>query len=98
MIAHTSSQFVEEDHQPWYIDSGANQHITADLENLNLSSEPYQGNIDVAVCNGSSLQIQNTGSTALIAQNSSFKLNTVLHCPDVLVNLLSIQKFCEERT
>ena len=98
MIAYTSSQFVEEDHQPWYVDSGANQHITANLENLNLSSEPYQGNTDVAVGNGSGLQIQNIGSTALIAQNSFFKLNIVFHCPDVLVNLLSIQKFCEERT
>uniref|UniRef100_A0A2N9EVL6 Integrase catalytic domain-containing protein n=1 Tax=Fagus sylvatica TaxID=28930 RepID=A0A2N9EVL6_FAGSY len=96
MVAHTNSQLVEEDHQPWYADSGANQHITADLENLNLSSEPYQGNTDVAVGNGSGLQIQNTGSTTLTAQNSSFKLNTVLHCPDVPVNLLSIQKFCEE--
>ena len=65
MIAYTSSQFVEEDHQPWYVDSGANQHITAGLENLNLSSEPYQGNTDVAVGNGSGLQIQNTGFTAL---------------------------------
>ena len=100
MVAHTNSQLVEEDHQPWYADSGANQHITADLENLNLSSEPYQGNTDVAVGNGSGLQIQNTGSTTLTAQNSSFKLNTVLHCPDhcpdVPVNLLSIQNFCEE--
>uniref|UniRef100_A0A2N9IYC4 Retrotransposon Copia-like N-terminal domain-containing protein n=1 Tax=Fagus sylvatica TaxID=28930 RepID=A0A2N9IYC4_FAGSY len=55
MVAHTNSQLVEEDHQPWYADSGANQHIIADLENLNLSSEPYQGNTDVAVGNGSSL-------------------------------------------
>jgi hypothetical protein len=55
MVAHTNSQLVEEDHQPWYADSGANQHIIADLENLNLSSEPYQGNTDVDVRNGSSL-------------------------------------------
>ena len=55
MVTHTNSQLVEEDHQPWYADSGANQHIIADLENLNLSSEPYQGNTDVAVGNGSSL-------------------------------------------
>jgi hypothetical protein len=93
MVAHTNSQFGEEE-QPWYADSGANHHITADLENLNLSQEPYQGTADVAVGNGSGLQIANTGSSSLIAHNSSFKLNHVLHCPDVPINLLSIHKFC----
>ena len=94
MVAHTNSQFEEE--QPWYADSGANQHITADLENLNLSNEPYQGTADVAVGNGFGLQIANTGSSSLTAQNSTFKLKNVLHCPNVPINLLSIQKFCEE--
>ena len=46
----------------------------------------------MVVGNGSSLPIANTGSTTLTAQNSTFQLKTVLHCPDVLVNLLSIQK------
>uniref|UniRef100_A0A2N9J9Y4 Integrase catalytic domain-containing protein n=1 Tax=Fagus sylvatica TaxID=28930 RepID=A0A2N9J9Y4_FAGSY len=95
MVAHTNSQFPE-DEQPWYADSGANQHITADLENLNISQEPYQGNADVAVGNGSTLQIANTGSTSLTAHNSTFKLNHVLHCPNVPINLLSIQKFCAD--
>ena len=95
MVAHTNSQFPE-DEQPWYADSGANQHITADLENLNISQEPYQGNADVAVGNGSTLQIANIGSTSLTAHNSTFKLNHVLHCPNVPINLLSIQKFCAD--
>ena len=82
--------------QLWYVDSGANQHITVDLENLNLSQEPYQGSANVAKGNGSSLPIANIGSTTLTAQNSTFQLKTVLHCLDVLVNLLSIQKFCAE--
>ena len=44
----------------------------------------------MVVGNGSSLPIANTGSTTLTAQNSTFQLKTVLHCPDVPVNLLSI--------
>jgi hypothetical protein len=94
MVAHTNSQFVEEDHQQWYADSGANQHITTDLENLNLNHNSYQGNTNVAVGNGSTLQISNTGSTTLATQNSIFKLKTVIHCPNVPHNLLSIQKSC----
>ena len=50
----------------------------------------------MAVGNGSGLPIANTGSTTLTAQNSTFQLKNVLHCPDVPVNLLSIQKFCAE--
>ena len=96
MVAQSSSLFVEEEEQPWYVDSGANQHITADLENLNLSQEPYQGSANVAKENGSSLPIANTGSTTLTAQNSTFQLKTVLHCLDVLVNLLSIQNFVQK--
>ena len=90
MVAQSNSLFVGEEEQPWYADSGANQHINADLENLNLSREPYQGSADVTVGNGSDLPIANTGSTTLTAQNSTFQLKTVLHCSDVPVNLLSI--------
>jgi transposase InsO family protein len=95
MVAHTNSQFSDEE-QPWYVDSGANQHITVDLENLNISQEPYQVHTDVDVGNGSTLQIANTGSASLSAHNFTFKLNHVLHCPNVPINLLSIQKFCED--
>ena len=93
MVAQTNAQFSNEE-QPWYADSGANQHITADLENLNIIQEPYQGETNVAVGNGSTLQIANMGSTSLTANNSTFKLKHVLHCPNVPINLLSIQKFC----
>lgn len=34
MIAHTHVE--QESKQPWYLDSGANNHITFDLENLTL--------------------------------------------------------------
>jgi transposase InsO family protein len=95
MVAQTNAQFSNEE-QPWYADSGANQHITADLENLNITQEPYQGETNVAVGNGSTLQIANTGSTSLTANNSTFKLKHVLHCPNVPINLLSIQKFCAD--
>jgi hypothetical protein len=50
-----------EDEQPWYLDSGANHHVTFDLEKLSLQ-QPYQGNDKVTVGNGSGLQIANTGS------------------------------------
>jgi hypothetical protein len=90
MVA-TSNQAAE--NGPWYADSAANQHITANLENLSLQ-QPYSGSDDVAVGNGTGLSIQNTGSMSFHTPKSSFHLSKVLHCPQAYANLLSINQFC----
>jgi transposase InsO family protein len=77
----------------WYADSGANAHITADLDKLSLQ-QPFNGQDTVAVGNGSGLQIQNTGSTFLQTPHSKLLLTRVLHCPQAAANLLSINRFC----
>jgi histidinol-phosphate/aromatic aminotransferase/cobyric acid decarboxylase-like protein len=89
MVAQNNT-LVEND---WYADSGANAHITADLEKLSIQ-QPFHGQDTVAVGNGSSLQIQNTGSTFLRTPHSNFLLTRVFHCPNVAANLLSINRFC----
>jgi hypothetical protein len=85
----------EED--PWYADSGANNHVTAALDNLTLQ-EPFKGDDEVAVGNGTGLAISNIGSSVLYNSKSPFqqpfKLNHILHCPAAAANLLSIHKFC----
>jgi hypothetical protein len=84
--------------QQWLSDSGANAHITNELENLFIQ-EPFQGHDYVAVGNGSGLVIAYTGSFTLLfstSLNSSFKLRDILHCPATSTNLLSIQKFCKD--
>ncbi|KAA8547190.1 hypothetical protein F0562_003601 [Nyssa sinensis] len=43
-----TSQDIAPDHQTWLADSGANNHITVDLSNLQIS-EPYHGENEVAV-------------------------------------------------
>ncbi|KAJ0084997.1 hypothetical protein Patl1_30348 [Pistacia atlantica] len=49
MVAHTNATHVVDD--PWFADRGANQHITANLEQLTLA-QPYTGQEHVAVGNG----------------------------------------------
>jgi hypothetical protein len=71
----------------------ANAHITADLDKLSLQ-QPFNGQDTVAVGNGSGLQIQNTGSTFFQTPHSKLLFTRVLHCPHVVVNLLSINRFC----
>jgi hypothetical protein len=88
--AHINSEL---ENQQWLADSGANDHITNDLENLSLQ-QPFKGNDSVAVDNGAGLEIENTGSTILNSKNYHFHLKNVLHCPHAATKLLSIQKFC----
>jgi transposase InsO family protein len=82
--------------QQWLADSGANTHITNELENLTLQ-QPFQSDETVAVGNGAGLAIENSGSSILLSSNSKFHLKDVLYCPpQATVNLLSIQKFCHD--
>ena len=88
------SNDLYDDEQEWLVDSGANSHITNNLENLTIQ-QPFEGNDMVAVGNGSGLKIDNVGSTLLHSSNSSsdFHLKNVLHCPNASANILSIQLF-----
>lgn len=49
---------------PWLLDSGATHHLTSDLNNLALH-QPYQGGDEVAIADGSGLQITHIGSASI---------------------------------
>ncbi|KAA8534283.1 hypothetical protein F0562_031800 [Nyssa sinensis] len=49
MVAQTNAITIAED--PWFADSGANQHVTTNHEQLTLA-QPYTGHDHVAVGNG----------------------------------------------
>jgi len=89
MVANSNSAPAND---PWYADSAANQHISANLENLSLQ-QPYLGFEDTAVGNGTGLRILHTGSMVFHTPQSSFHLSKVLHCSQAYANLLSINQF-----
>lgn len=89
MAAYTH---IPQDDQPWYVDSGANNHITAAMGDLSLAQQ-YQGNETIVVGNGTSLQILGTSSISL---PHNLTLQRVLYCLNAVANLLSIQKFCQD--
>ncbi|KAJ0097485.1 hypothetical protein Patl1_28416 [Pistacia atlantica] len=70
MAAHIHT--IQEPKQPWYLDSGANNHITSELENLTLNQQPYHGNDTVTVSNGGGLHITTTGSCFLSNSKTKF--------------------------
>lgn len=93
MAVKAHPQMEEFQEEPWYADSGANNHITSALENLQVQ-EPYKGNEEVVAGNGSGLLIKSTGSSTLFHQNKTFHMKNVLHYPSAAKNLFFIQKFC----
>jgi hypothetical protein len=68
MVARTHHEAAAHHHEdPWYADSGANNHITNDLDNLTLQ-ESFKGDEEVAVGNGTGLS--NIGSSILYDSKS----------------------------
>ena len=90
------SAFASNEEDPWYADSGANNHVTAALDNLTLQ-EPFKGDEEVVVSNGTSLAISNIASSVLYNSKSPFqqpfKLTHILYYLTIAANLLSIHKF-----
>jgi hypothetical protein len=98
MMARTHYFAAEHnDEDPWFADNEANNHVTAALGNLMLQ-EPFKGDDEVTIGNGTGLPISNIGSSILYNSKHPFKypfkLKHILHCPSATANLLSIHQFC----
>ncbi|KAJ4790150.1 polyprotein [Rhynchospora pubera] len=78
------------DTSTWVLDSGANNHVTSDINNL--SSFNYTGLDSLQVGNGSGLQIQNIGNASFTLSDCTINLNNVLHVPAFTCNLISVSK------
>ncbi|PON45986.1 Zinc finger, CCHC-type [Parasponia andersonii] len=65
----------------WYMDSGATNHVTADLSNLVLQAD-YKGKQKFTVGNGSQLSISHFGSSQILT-SKALHLNNILHVPEI---------------
>jgi len=77
----------------WFLDTGANQHISLDLAGL-AALEPYLGNDNLHVGDGKGLPISHIDCTKIYTPHRSFTFSNVLHVPAIRKRLLSVQKFC----
>lgn len=87
--ASTSSTDVP----PWFMDSGATDHLTSDLSRLNMH-ERYAGKDQVHVANGQGLSISHIGHSSLAG--SSLKLKNILHVPHISKDLLSVYRLVHD--
>jgi hypothetical protein len=79
----------------WYPDTGANHHITNELQHLNLSHEDYTCQDQIHVGDGTGLPISHIGYASLTLSHRRFILNQLLRVPLPLIckNLLSVRQF-----
>ena len=77
----------------WYPDTGSTNHLTNDLQNLNLHVEPYNGHDNILVDDGTGLRIFNIGSSTIPYRTSSFHLRNLLHPLAIKNNLISVSQF-----
>lgn len=79
----------------WYPNSGATQHITSSIVNLQESS-PYLGRTPVMTSNGKCMKISQSRKSIENCQGSEFKLDEILVVPDAIKNLISIKRLCSD--
>jgi hypothetical protein len=64
----------------WYIDSGATDHITGELEKL-MMHECFHGKEKIRAANGAGMNIVHIGKSILPSSTCPLHLNHVLHVP-----------------
>jgi histone deacetylase 1/2 len=87
---------------PWYMDSGATDHLTSEMNKLN-ARESYQGTDKVHTANGAGMHISHIGQDSVPTHTSKqLRLSNILHVPSVTRDLLSVHRltldnnvFCE---
>ena len=77
----------------WLLGSGATHHLTSDLNNLALH-QPYHGGEEVAIADGTGLQITHTGSASIPTLSKTLQLKDILCVPSVNKNLISVYRLC----
>ncbi|GFP91838.1 retrovirus-related pol polyprotein from transposon tnt 1-94, partial [Phtheirospermum japonicum] len=82
---------------PWVMDSGATNHVAADLGNMSIQSE-YTGTDNLVVGNGQSFPISHIGQSVLTAKHvsNSLPLKNILVVPKISKNLISVSQLCKD--
>lgn len=77
----------------WIADSGFTNYMSADLSYLFVAT-PFTHTEHIATENGVGLHVAHIGTSSLNTPSHSFKLNFVLHVPQIYANLLSLNQLC----
>jgi hypothetical protein len=76
----------------WYLDSGATDHITGELEQL-IMQQQYNGNEQIQATNGAGMDIAHVGQSVITTPTRPLHLNQALHVSNAHKQLVSIHRF-----
>ena len=79
----------------WYMDTGATDHITGELEKLTIRDK-YSGNEQVHAANGTGMEIGYVGHSVLYSPHTHIHLNNVLHVPQASKSLISVNSLARD--
>ncbi|WVZ49109.1 hypothetical protein U9M48_000490 [Paspalum notatum var. saurae] len=79
----------------WYVDTGATDHITSDLERL-TTKERYTGGDQIQVANGAGLSISHVGHSSIAGLTRPLHLNHILYAPKINKHLISVKKLATD--
>lgn len=82
-------------HEYWLVYSGATNHMTSDITNLQEVA-PYSSSEIVTGAGGEGLAIAHIGNTSLTTQSHQFQLKSMLHVPQLSHYLLSMNQLCRD--
>lgn len=75
----------------WYLDTGATDHVTGELEKLTVRDR-YTGDEQVHTASGQGMAIQHIGHTQFHTSDRPIHLNHILHVPQASKSLVSASK------
>ncbi|XP_021854211.2 uncharacterized protein [Spinacia oleracea] len=78
----------------WLLDSGASDHMCGNLNMFDSYKAIFGNNEFITIPDGRRVGIQHKGTVTI---NDNIQLKDVLHVPDFLYNLLSINKLCKDQ-
>jgi hypothetical protein len=79
----------------WYMDTGAMDHITGELEKL-TTRDKYLGGDQVHTASGSGMEIQHIGHGVLRSPTRDLHLKNILHVPSTSKDLLSVNRIAND--
>jgi histone deacetylase 1/2 len=79
----------------WYIDSGATDNITGELDKLTMRDD-YSDNDQIHTASGAGMEILKIGQRVVQTPERSLMLNNVLYAPSANKNLISLHHFAAD--
>jgi hypothetical protein len=93
-FAHAASSSCNVDTN-WYMDSGATDHITGELEKLTVRNK-YQGGDQIHMASGAGMNISHIG--LVNTPHRLIQLNNILYVPRARKNLISVHRLTIENS